>query len=166
MNNSTIAIIAIIVLIAAGIWVYSGDDAAAPEEAALSSGAANSLPEPSMPAAPPESGVMEDGVIVEGGIIADVAVPSMKEFTVTGENFSFSPAAITVKKGDRVRITFKNSGGTHDWKLDEFGAATRRLQSGQEETIEFVADQAGSFEYYCSVGFHRAAGMKGTIMVQ
>ncbi len=89
----------------------------------------------------------------------------VKTFTVEGKNFSFSPSTMTVKKGDRVRIVFNNSGGRHDWVLDEFNARTKVIESGQSETIEFVADKAGTFEYYCSVGNHRAMGMKGTLTV-
>ena len=91
---------------------------------------------------------------------------TVKEFTVMGQNYSFAPSTITVKKGDTVKIIFKNTGGFHDFKIDEFNAATKRINGGQEDTITFVADKAGSFEYYCSVGSHRQMGMKGTLTVQ
>lgn len=91
---------------------------------------------------------------------------NVKEFTVTGKNFSFLPAAMTVNKGDRVRITFVNESGTHDLVIDEFNARTKVIQGGARETIEFVADTAGTFEYYCSVGQHRQMGMKGTLTVK
>jgi plastocyanin len=94
------------------------------------------------------------------------STPTVKEFTVTGSNFSFNPSNLTVNKGDRVRIIFKNSGGNHDWVIDEFGARTSVLSSGQSQTVEFTADKAGSFEYYCSVGTHRQMGMKGTLTVK
>ena len=90
----------------------------------------------------------------------------IKEFTVTGTNYQFSLNEIRVNQGDTVRITFVNGGGLHDWKIDQFNAATSRLQEGRQETIEFVADQVGQFEYYCSVGNHRALGMKGTLIVE
>jgi plastocyanin len=90
---------------------------------------------------------------------------AVKEFTVTGANFSFTPSTMTVKKGDTVKITFVNSGGFHDLKIDEFAVATKKLSSGAQEVVEFVADKAGTFEYYCSVGDHRAMGMKGTLTV-
>ncbi len=89
-----------------------------------------------------------------------------KEVTVTGQNFSFSPDTIEVKKGDKVKITFKNSGGTHDFIIDAFNVATKRITSGQEETVQFTADKAGQFEFYCSVGNHRDMGMKGTLTVK
>lgn len=91
---------------------------------------------------------------------------NVKEFTITGNNYSFSPAIMKVKKGDRVKITFKNTEGFHDLKIDEFNVATQKLQADQEEFIEFTADKTGSFEYYCSVGSHRAMGMKGSLIVE
>ena len=90
---------------------------------------------------------------------------SVKEFTVDAQNYSFSPATMTVKKGDNVKITLVNKGGTHDLVVDEFGVSTPRTTTGQTATIEFVADKVGSFEYYCSVGNHRAMGMWGTLKV-
>lgn len=90
---------------------------------------------------------------------------TVQEFAVTGNSFTFSPSTMTVKKGETVRITFTNEEGFHDWKIDEFNAATKQISAGVSETIEFVADQSGSFEYYCSVGSHRAMGMKGTLTV-
>ena len=92
--------------------------------------------------------------------------PGIKEFTVDGKKFSFTPSTITVNKGDTVRIVFKNNEGLHDLKIDEFNVATKQIKEGATDTIEFIADKVGSFEYYCSVGNHRAMGMKGTLTVQ
>ncbi|HTK60627.1 MAG TPA: plastocyanin/azurin family copper-binding protein [Candidatus Baltobacteraceae bacterium] len=89
-----------------------------------------------------------------------------KAFTVVGDNFDFSLKEMRVKKGDRVRVTFKNAEGFHDFRLDEFNVATAKQQAGGEETVEFIADKAGTFEYYCSVGKHRQMGMKGNLIVE
>lgn len=91
---------------------------------------------------------------------------SVKEFTVEGSNFSFTPNKLEVNKGDKVKITFKNSDGMHDFVLDEFNAKTPVIQSGQQATVEFTADKAGTFQYYCSVANHRAMGMVGTLTVK
>ncbi len=91
--------------------------------------------------------------------------PGLKEITVTNEGFTFIPSEIIVKKGDTVRLTFKNGGGFHDWVLDEFNAATAKISGGKSQTIEFTADIDGSFEFYCSVGNHRAMGMWGRFIV-
>ena len=73
--------------------------------------------------------------------------------------------ALGVSFVDTVKIIFKNAKGFHDWTLDEFNAATKQLTVGQSETIQFVADKAGTFEYYCSVGNHRQQGMVGKLVV-
>jgi plastocyanin len=92
---------------------------------------------------------------------------AVKEFTVNGSNFKFEPSVMTVNKGDTVKITFKNNGGFHDFVIDEFpGAKTKQIGADASETIEFVADKTGTFEYYCSVGNHRGMGMKGTLTVK
>ena len=92
--------------------------------------------------------------------------PEIKEFTVKAFKFGYSPDTITVNKGDKVKITLKNIDGFHDFKIDEYGVATKQLKSPAEEVLEFTADKVGSFEYYCSVGTHRAMGMFGTLKVE
>jgi len=90
----------------------------------------------------------------------------VKIFNVTGQNFSFSIKEVTVQKGDRVKIVFASNEGFHDWVVDEFDAATSRVSVGQSTSIEFIADQVGTFEYYCSVGNHRQLGMVGKLIVE
>jgi plastocyanin len=90
----------------------------------------------------------------------------VKEFNVSGVNFKFSFDEIRVKLGDKVRINFTSQDGFHDWVLDEFGVATKRLQTGQSDSVEFVADKAGEYEYYCSVDEHRQKGMVGKLIVE
>ena len=96
----------------------------------------------------------------------ETTIAEVREFTISGQNFSFTPSSITVKKGDKVKITFKSIDGFHDFKIDEYGIATQQLKSPAEEVLEFTADKVGSFEYYCSVGTHRAMGMFGTLKVE
>ena len=58
---------------------------------------------------------------------------------------------MTVNQGDTVKITVKNKQGTHDLKIDEFNASTRTLNAGETQTITFVADKIGTFQYYCRI---------------
>jgi len=90
----------------------------------------------------------------------------VKEFTVEGGMYYFNPKEIRVKKGDTVKIVFTNKEGTHDWVLDEFNVKTKMTKLGESDTVTFVADKTGTFEYYCSVGSHRALGMKGNLIVE
>ena len=91
---------------------------------------------------------------------------AVKEFTVVGGNFSFTPNKLTVNKGDTVSITFKNNEGFHDFVLDEFSVRTKQIKAGEQQTVQFIADKTGTFEFYCSVGTHRQMGMKGTLEVK
>lgn len=109
-------------------------------------------------------------------VLAQVTEPSVKDsdvkvFTVTGINFAFvqddvENPDIVVNVGDTVRIEFESTDGFHDWVVDEFNAATEKVRPGTPTVVEFVADKAGTFEYYCSVGSHRANGMVGKFIVQ
>ncbi len=87
------------------------------------------------------------------------------EIEVTSSGLRFTPSEIRVALGSTVRITYVNGGGRHDWVLDEFEAATAVIGVRQSETVEFIADEAGEFEFYCSVPGHRAAGMYGKFIV-
>jgi len=85
---------------------------------------------------------------------------------ISGKNFEFNVKEIKVSKGDKVVINFISESGLHDFVVDEFGAATERVNSGEKSSVTFVADKPGKYEYYCSVGKHRANGMVGALIVQ
>ena len=158
MNKVLIGVV-VVVLLGGGLWVWNR--AGAPAEEVVTGDVNQNMPvvptgnEPSVP----------EMVVTPEPSPSPVSEAAVKEFTVQGSNFTFDVSQMTVKIGDRVRIVFKSSGGRHDWRLDEFDAATNVLTDGQSETIEFVANKTGSFEYYCSVGSHRQMGMKGTLTV-
>jgi len=100
-------------------------------------------------------------------VVIDVNVSAQtREFAISASPYKFSVTEIRVKKGDTVKIVFKNEQGAHDWVVDEFNARTKVLQAGQTETIEFTADKTGTFEYYCSVMNHRQMGMVGKLIVE
>lgn len=87
-------------------------------------------------------------------------------FNLTGTNFAYNETEIRVSEGDTVTIHFESEEGFHDWVVDEFGAATEKVRPGTPTSVTFVADTAGTYEYYCSVGSHRANGMVGTLIVE
>ncbi len=86
-------------------------------------------------------------------------------FDVKGTNFAFDVTEMTVNQGDTVVVSFESVEGFHDWVLDEFDAATEQVRPGNPTSVTFVANEAGTYEYYCSVGNHRAQGMVGTLTV-
>jgi heme/copper-type cytochrome/quinol oxidase subunit 2 len=54
----------------------------------------------------------------------------------------------------------------HDFVIDELGVKIPVTQAGDTSVVEFVADTPGTYEYYCSVGEHRAQGQVGTLIVE
>ena len=70
----------------------------------------------------------------------------VKEFTIKATNFAFEPAEIKVKKGDKVKITLENAEGMHGLAISDFNVDIQGNNSA-----EFVADKAGTFEMACSV---------------
>jgi nitrosocyanin len=151
-KNSTVVLVVIIILILIGIVAYAFTSGTPREDSyTIDQNVPNST--------------LDDVTVITTSTTTVTTPLSVKAFTVTGKNFAFSPSPLAVKKGDMVKITFQNTGGVHDFVLDEFNVKTSQIQDGKSVTVEFVADKAGSFEYYCSVGNHRAMGMKGTLVV-
>lgn len=92
---------------------------------------------------------------------------AMQEITVTGSEFAFTPSTITVKKGQSVKITFKNTGAyPHNFTLADLNVQTKTIQPGEQDTITFTPVKTGSFAYICTVPGHADKGMKGTLIVQ
>lgn len=145
MSNKTISVIVVLVLIAVGIFLFMGRSVAPVDI---------------------NNNIETTEESVSGDQSANEEAPTVKEFTVDASNFAFSLKNITVNEGDKVKISFRNTVGFHDFRLDEFNVATSVLQAGQNTSVEFTANKKGSFEYYCSVGTHRAQGMVGTLVVE
>ncbi len=152
MNNKVVAVLVVLLLIVGGFLLFK-NSSVAPTENDLELGML--VP-----------GNEVDEMVVENEVV-DTSAAKVREFNVDASSYKFSPANITVNKGDTIKLTVKNVDGTHDFKIDEFtGASTKILKTGETQTITFVVDRAGTFEYYCSIGQHRAMGMVGKLTVK
>lgn len=167
MNKTslTIGLIAIVVLVGAAYYAMTTKSAMTAADTNKGINTMISTEATGAPSSVVESGSSPTGAMGAETAKGDTMKPQIKEFTISGSNFSFSQTSLSVQKGDTVKITFKNEEGTHDWVVDEFKTRTKILKAGEEETIQFTADTVGTFEYYCSVGQHRQMGMKGTLTV-
>jgi len=102
---------------------------------------------------------------------SSIEIPStndtaVKTFDISAKPFEFSMKEIRVKKGNKIRINLTSTAGMHDWVIDEFSARTKIIQAEQSDSVEFIADKSGTFEYYCSVPTHRQQGMVGKLIVE
>ena len=144
MNTSKIAIIVIIiVLIAGGAYLFTTSN--------------------SQPAVNDTAEINQQEEIVDDTqmeVDADTVV-----IEVSGANFSFNPSKITVKKGQKVKVVFTANDMQHDFVIDKLDVKSDIVTAGNTTEVEFTPTEAGEFEYYCSVGNHRAQGMVGTLTV-
>lgn len=91
----------------------------------------------------------------------------IQEVTLEAREFSYSEESITVKKGQKVRLTLVNKGRmSHDFVVEGMNVTTKLAGPGESVTSEFIMHDAGTYNFYCSVGNHRAMGMEGTLIVE
>ena len=94
-----------------------------------------------------------------------------------GFNGSKGGPDIIVNQGDTVRMKLRSNDTTnHDWVLDTnspspYDVKAARIRNvGNTTTVQFLANIAGVYKYYCSVAgttgpSHRQRGMEGTFIV-
>ncbi len=93
-------------------------------------------------------------------------ISEVKEFMISAKRFDFTPSTITMDKGDQVRLKITSTDVTHGFAIDEYGI-DERLPPNQEVVIEFTADKAGTFTFYCSVFCGSGhSTMKGQLIVE
>lgn len=142
--------VSVVLIIAVGYYFYSFSNSSTSSDVELdTSTIVEEKTEPANPAVDIELSDTQDtlNVTVEGGM------------------FYFEPNVIEAKVGQKVVVNFKNVEGMHDFVIDELNAKTEIINAGEEQSIEFTPTEIGEFEYYCSVGNHRAQGMVGKLIV-
>lgn len=156
-----IAVIGIVVLAAYGAQ-YFGEKSANDESAVKSENTENNV-----------AGTVPEGMDIGNDFPADGPTggsgslsQEVRTFEVHGSMFKYDVKEMRVREGEVVKIVFINDEGFHDWVLDEFDARAEKIGAGKTTEVTFTASKKGTFEYYCSVGTHRAQGMKGTLIVE
>ncbi len=89
------------------------------------------------------------------------------EIDVASSGFAYDETTATATAGHVVIKSMNPQGAGHDISLkgngvDEHGEV---VQDGGVSTIDIPDLKAGTYEFYCSVPGHEAAGMKGTLTV-
>lgn len=92
---------------------------------------------------------------------SSAASPSgVREIAVEARRFSFSPAVVRVKEGERVKLVITNTDTTHGIIIPEFNARGR-------ESLEFTAGRKGTYTFYCATYCGTGhSGMQGTLIVE
>lgn len=103
-----------------------------------------------------DESTMNDDAMMEEGI----------QIEVEGGSFYFEPNEITVEAGQPVTIMLNSVDMMHDFVIDELDVATEVVPGGESTSVTFTPTEPGEYEFYCSVGNHRALGMVGTLIVE
>ncbi len=166
MNKTATTIIILLIIIGGGYFLLRNNDTEINDDQMENMDQTTS-----------ETSMKDDGTILDTStdtsvdttvkIETPLTVGEVKEIVIDSSNFKFSTSEITVNQGDKVKIILKNGDGTHDLFLDGYKLKTKILNKpGEIDSIEFVASTKGTFEYYCTIGSHRAMGMTGNLIVK
>ena len=78
--------------------------------------------------------------------------------------FSISPNPITVAEGGTLNVS--NAGSAeHNLKVRDQAVGTDNLASGGSESLSVGALEPGTYQLYCDIAGHEAAGMVGELVV-
>ncbi len=103
-------------------------------------------PSSNQPAAPPESSPPASTPPVSNPPSAPTE--SSKTYNIDIKSFAFSPSTLTIKKGDKVVWTNKDSAG-HTVTSD-FGNELNSGTLSNGESYSHTFNTAGTFEYHCA----------------
>ncbi len=75
--------------------------------------------------------------------------------------------ALNVSVGDQVTITMTDEvADTHNLHVDGYNVQSADMSTpGASSSVTFVANQQGTFAYYCAIPGHREMGMQGNLVV-
>jgi len=71
---------------------------------------------------------------------------TVHEVTIKASNWKFEPEEIRVKAGDTLKLTLQNTQGAHGIGIGDLNVTLKN-----NETKEIKLDQAGSYEFHCSI---------------
>jgi heme/copper-type cytochrome/quinol oxidase subunit 2 len=91
----------------------------------------------------------------------------VREVSVVGDQFAFTPSRIEVQKDDVVQVTFTAKDLAHSFTIDVPYRISKRASPGQSVVFEFRADEAGRFRFYCNLTQdERCRKMTGELVVR
>ncbi len=78
------------------------------------------------------------------------ATEAVREITMIARKWEFTPNTLTLKKGQKVRLSISSVDVDHSFSLPAFNV-DERLIAGQSTVIEFTPTSAGTFPFTCTV---------------
>lgn len=94
--------------------------------------------------------------------VAAVEAGGVQEIPILVEG-GYEPAAVRVKRGERVRLVFdrrEKSGCSEEVVLGDFGVR-KFLPPFEKTAVEFTPERAGTYEFTCGMGM-----LRGRVIVE
>ena len=114
-------------------------------------------------------GAMEADIDVEGEVEEETEQPSAaatRVIEITVDNWSFSPATITAKKGEKVQITLVGTNGMHSFAVPAL-SINEPVSAGETKTVMLPTGEAGTFEFLCRIPCGEGhKDMRGSIVIE
>lgn len=89
-------------------------------------------------------GSLTGNAVKENNNIEEKNIDSNVEIQIEAFRFGYKPDVLTASVGDNIKIKINNADVPHGIKIPELGL------SG-ESTLEFKAEKAGEFTWYCYI---------------
>jgi heme/copper-type cytochrome/quinol oxidase subunit 2 len=162
MLKPTLAVLAVVVIAGVGWYVYTQRSYQPKGTDSVSGKYTETMPMPASDSqdAPRSSDQSSNGSLVDG--VREFSMDSY--YDMPAKKAVFTLGEMVVKKGEKVRVKVRNTFGKHDFTIDELDVHVVTPQ-GQTTPVEFTADRAGQFIYYCSMPNHRSLGQWGILKV-
>jgi heme/copper-type cytochrome/quinol oxidase subunit 2 len=99
-------------------------------------------------------------------LAAQDQAPTRRDFTITAQDFHFSPDRIEAARDELVRLTVRSTDVAYSFNIDEY-RVSRRVPAGGSVVVEFRADRDGTFPFYSNLTSDaRHAQARGQIVVR
>ena len=82
--------------------------------------------------------------------LAQTRADEPRVIEVVAKRFAFEPSEIQVTVGERVRLVLRTADGLHGVELKKFKINKEIPRGNKAVTVEFTADEAGRFPFFCS----------------
>ncbi len=101
----------------------------------------------------------------EKGAMEEAARTPTQRLEVRMKEFRFEPSRIEVQAG-RVQLVLRNEGVIpHDFAVPALGVKSSLVGAKKEEVLTLDL-KPGTYEVECTVGGHKEAGMRATLVVR
>jgi heme/copper-type cytochrome/quinol oxidase subunit 2 len=98
-------------------------------------------------------------------VAAGAGARSAPQVEIRASRQGFDPAAVTLRKGETVRVILSSTDGEHCFAVDAL-RVEKRIRRGRNTSFDLTPDRAGRFPFYCCLESGKAAEVeRGALIV-